>query len=177
MKSIVDQSHDFLKDALHKGAICIDATLGWGKDTNFFLKNKVRKVYGFEIQQEVFEQTVSNITDSHFVPVFDGHQNMDAYVKEEVDAIIFNFGYCPGFNSQVKTNPKTSLEAIEKTLYLLKKKGRMALVIYPHEEGREESKAIEMYLKKLDSHAFYIEKRTQLNQDHSPYLIGIEKLK
>ena len=34
-----------------------------------------------------------------------------------------------------------------------------------------------MYLKKLDSHAFYIEKRTQLNQDHSPYLIGIEKLK
>ena len=47
MKSIVDQSHDFLKDALHKGAICIDATLGWGKDTNFFLKNKVRKVYGF----------------------------------------------------------------------------------------------------------------------------------
>ena len=44
MKSIVDQSHDFLKDALHKGAICIDATLGWGKDTNFFLKNKVNLV-------------------------------------------------------------------------------------------------------------------------------------
>ena len=38
MKSIVDQSHDFLKDVLHKGAICIDATLGWGKDTDFFLK-------------------------------------------------------------------------------------------------------------------------------------------
>ena len=87
MKSIVDQSHDFLKDVLHKGAICIDATLGWGKDTDFFLKNNVRKVYGFEIQQVVFEQTVSNIKDSHFVPVFDGHQNMDAYVKEEVDAI------------------------------------------------------------------------------------------
>lgn len=61
MKSIVDQSHDFLKDVLHKGAICIDATLGWGKDTDFFLKNNVRKVYGFEIQQVVFEQTVSNI--------------------------------------------------------------------------------------------------------------------
>lgn len=177
MKSIVDQSHEFLKYVLHKGAVCIDATLGWGKDADFFLKNKVRKVYGFEIQQAVFRQTVSNIEDGHFIPILDGHQNMDVYVKEEVDAIIFNFGYCPDFDSQVKTNPKTSLEAIEKALCLLKKKGRMALVIYPHEEGKEESKVIETYLKELDSHVFYIEKRMQLNQDHSPYLIGIEKLK
>lgn len=177
MKSIVDQSHDFLKDVLHKGAICIDATLGWGKDADFFLKNKVRKVYGFEVQQAVFEQTVSNIKDARFVPILDGHQNMNVYVKEEVDAIIFNFGYCPNFDSQVKTNPKTSLEAIEKALDLLKKKGRMVLVIYPHEEGKEESKVIEMYLKELDSHVFYIEKRVQLNQYNSPYLIGIEKLK
>ena len=81
MKSIVDQSHDFLKDVLHKGAICIDATLGWGKDTDFFLKNNVRKVYGFEIQQVVFEQTVSNIKDSHFVPVFDGHQNKKKWMR------------------------------------------------------------------------------------------------
>ena len=35
MKSIVDQSHDFLKDVLHKGAICIDATLGLGKRYGF----------------------------------------------------------------------------------------------------------------------------------------------
>ena len=34
----------------------------------------------------------------------------------------------------------------------------MALVIYPHEEGREESKAIEMYLKNWILTLFYIEK-------------------
>lgn len=38
MKSIVDQSHDFLKDALHKGAICIDATLGWERYQFLFEK-------------------------------------------------------------------------------------------------------------------------------------------
>lgn len=177
MKSIVDQSHDFLKNVLHKGAICIDATLGWGKDTNFFLENKVRKVYGFEVQRAVYEKTISSIQDENFIPVLDGHQNMDVYVKEEVDAIIFNFGYCPGSDSKIKTEPRTSLDAIQKALALLKIKGRMALVIYPHKEGREESNIIENYLMKIDPHSFYIEKRVQLNQGRSPYLIGVEKLK
>lgn len=34
MKSMVDLSHEFLKPVLHKQAICVDATLGQGKDTN-----------------------------------------------------------------------------------------------------------------------------------------------
>ncbi|WP_288001727.1 hypothetical protein [Holdemanella sp.] len=36
MKSMVDLSHEFLKPVLHKQAICVDATLGQGKDTDFF---------------------------------------------------------------------------------------------------------------------------------------------
>ena len=57
MKSMVDLSHEFLKPALHKQAICVDATLGQGKDTDFFLSQNVHKVYGFEIQRDVFEST------------------------------------------------------------------------------------------------------------------------
>ena len=51
MKSMVDLSHEFLKPVLHKQAICVDATLGQGKDTDFFLSQNVHKVYGFEIQR------------------------------------------------------------------------------------------------------------------------------
>ena len=57
MKSMVDVSHEFLKPVLHKQAICVDATLGQGKDTDFFLSQNVHKVYGFEIQRDVFEST------------------------------------------------------------------------------------------------------------------------
>ena len=177
MRSAVEMSHLFLRNVLHSQAVCVDATLGHGKDAQFFLDQGCRQVIAFEIQEDVLLETVQRIGDSRLEAHCQGHETMEEVLTQKVDAMIFNFGYCPGFDSQVKTNPKTSLEAIEKALYLLKKKGRMALVIYPHEEGREESKAIEIYLKKLDSHAFYIEKRTQLNQDHSPYLIGIEKLK
>ena len=51
MKSMVDISHEFLKPVLHKQSICVDATLGQGKDTDFFLSQNVHKVYGFEIQR------------------------------------------------------------------------------------------------------------------------------
>ena len=52
MKSMVELSHDFLLPTLHSQAICIDATLGKGKDAQFFLDHSVKKVYGFEIQKE-----------------------------------------------------------------------------------------------------------------------------
>lgn len=55
MKSMVDVSHEFLKPVLHKQAICVDATLGQGKDTDFFLSQNVHKVYGFEIQRDVLK--------------------------------------------------------------------------------------------------------------------------
>ena len=38
MKSMVELSHAFLQDILHPQALVIDATLGQGKDTLFFLQ-------------------------------------------------------------------------------------------------------------------------------------------
>lgn len=175
MKSIVEQSHAFLLPVLHKQAICIDGTVGHGKDTQFFLKNNVKKVYGFEIQEDVLNKTVDKIKNASFLAICDGHEKMDQYVQEEVDAVVFNFGYCPGIESDIVTKPETSLKAIQKSLSLLKVKGRMVLVMYPHKKGQEEAKLIEEYLKMLNSNLFYIEKRVQLNQVNSPYMIGVEK--
>lgn len=177
MKSIVEQSHDFLLPCLHQGAICIDATLGHGKDAAFFLSHKVKKVYGFEIQETVLAKTIEVLAKSNFYGILAGHEMMKKYISEPIDAIIFNFGYCPGEDQTITTLPPTSLAAVKQALQLLKIKGRMVLVMYPHEQGQNEAKLIEGYLQQLDHHLFYIEKSYQLNQHNSPYLLKIERVK
>ena len=151
MHSMVEISHEFLKPVLHPQAICVDGTFGTGKDSVFFLNQKVKKVN----------------------PA--GHENMDEYIQEEIDAIIFNFGYCPGLDRSISTKWQTSCTAVKKGLSLLKQKGRMALVLYPHEQGRIAAEKIESMLSELDFYKYSILKMNLLNQDKSPYIIGIEK--
>ena len=147
MKSMVDVSHEFLKPVLHKQAICVDATLGQGKDTDFFLSQNVHKVYGFEIQRDVFESTKERLDDQRTCFYNVGHEHMEEYIHEEVDAIIFNFGYFPQGNHDITTHASSSVSAVRQALKLLKVKGRMALVMYPHESGQEEAKCMEEFLK------------------------------
>lgn len=175
MKSMVELSHDFLLPTLHSGAICVDATLGHGKDAKFFLNHKVLKVYGFEIQEDVFKETTQILDHKRFYPYLMGHEHIDQVIHSPIDCVIFNFGYCPGKDEAVTTQTETSLIAIQKSLTLLKKKGRMALVLYPHEEGRKEAEAIEAFVSSLDFNQYHVLNMKLMNQNRSPYVIGIEK--
>ena len=172
---MVELSHEFLKPVLHAQAICIDATIGNGKDSMFFLNQNVRKVYGFEIQEDILEKTKEHVADVRWIPILEGHEKMMNYVHEEVDAILFNFGYCPNGNETITTLPSTSLEAVKQALMLLKRKGRLVLVLYPHQYGNEEQETIESYLETLSQHDFQIYKIQALNVKQMPYMIGIEK--
>ena len=147
MKSMVDLSHEFLKPVLHKQAICVDATLGQGKDTDFFLSQNVHKVYGFEIQRDVFESTKERLDDQRTCFYNVGHEHMKEYIHEEVDAILFNFGYFPKGDLKITTQSSSSVSAVRQALNLLKVKGRMALVMYPHDTGKEEAICVEEFLK------------------------------
>lgn len=173
MKSMVDLSHEFLKSALHKQAICIDATLGQGKDTDFFLSQNVHKVYCFEIQRDVFESTKERLNNQRICFYNAGHEHMEEYIHEEVDAIIFNFGYFPNGNHAITTHSSSSVSAVRQALKFLKVKGRMALVMYPHESGQEEAKCMEEFLKTQTS--IQVQKVQNLLVDHCPYLLLIEK--
>ena len=170
---MVEISHEFLKPALHAQAICVDATIGNGKDSVFFLQQNVKKIYGFEIQEDVLNNVP--IRDDRWIPILNGHETMDQYIHQEVDAVIFNFGFCPNGNPDITTLPKTSVMAVEKALKLLKRKGRMALVLYPHQYGKEEQNEIENIVKRLDNHEFQIFKIQAMNVEHMPYMIAIEK--
>lgn len=173
MKSMVELSHEFLEPCLHSQAICIDATLGQGKDAKFFLEKGVKKVYGFEIQEEVLKETTEKIQNTRLQAFLLGHERMSEVIHESVDAIVFNFGYFPNGNHEIVTQQATSVSAISQALSLLKIKGRMCLVMYPHESGRQEAEGIEEYLKHIDN--CQIHKLTNFIQDDCPYLIMVEK--
>lgn len=173
MKSMVDLSHEFIRPVLHKQAICVDATLGQGKDTDFFLSQNVRIVYGFEIQRDVFESTKERLDDQRTCFYNVGHEHMEEYIHEEVDAILFNFGYFPKGDPKITTQSSSSVSAVKQALNLLKVKGRMALVMYPHESGQEEAKCMEQFLKTQTT--IQVQKVQNLLVDHCPYLLLIEK--
>ena len=173
MKSMVDVSHEFLKPVLHKQAICVDATLGQGKDTDFFLSQNVRRIYGFEIQKDVFESTKKRLGNQRTCFFHVGHEYMQDYIHEEVDAILFNFGYFPKGDLKITTQSSSSVSAVKQALSLLKVKGRMALVMYPHESGVKEAKCIEELLKVQEN--IQVQKVQNLLVEHCPYLLLIEK--
>lgn len=173
MKSMVDLSHEFIRPVLHKQAICVDATLGQGKDTDFFLSQNVHKVYGFEIQRDVFESTKKRLGNQRTCFFHVGHEYMQDYIHEEVDAIIFNFGYFPQGDPKITTQSSSSVSAVRQALNLLKVKGRMALVMYPHESGQEEAKCMEQFLKTQTT--IQVQKVQNLLVDHCPYVLLIEK--
>lgn len=181
MKSMVAISHDFLKPALHKQARAIDATLGQGQDTLFFLKARAARIAAFEVQADVAARTMERIGSSKVQVYLTGHEHMQESLPsdwvENTDAILFNFGYCPHENPQIQTRPKTSLEAVQQALTMLKVKGRMALVFYPHEDWEEESALIEDFLMTLDPHVFAIQKVIQLNAKKAPFVVCLEKKK
>lgn len=173
MKSMVDLSHEFLIPALHSQAICIDATLGQGKDTQFFLKHNVKRVYGFEIQEDVFNHTIQKLEDNRFQGFLIGHEHMDEMIHEPIDAIVFNFGYFPNGDKTFLTSSDTSVQAVLQAWKLLKIKGRMALVLYPHRDGLVEAKKIEACVKTFSN--CQVHKLTNFIQEDCPYLILIEK--
>ncbi len=176
MKSMVEIGHSFLSPVLHRQAICIDATFGQGKDTEYFVQRKIKKVYAFDIQEHLIEKRKADFKENVCL-IVDSHANMAHYVNESVDGIVFNFGYCPHGDVSITTRPQESVCAIKEGLRLLRIKGRMALIVYPHQFGKEESSAIEMFLRSIDPHVVAIQKVSGLNIQTGPYAILLEKRK
>lgn len=178
MKKITEISQLLLETVLNEHSIVCDFTLGNGNDTKFFLNKNVKKIYAFEIQKDVIENTKNNIIDYRIEYICDGHQNLNNYINESIDAGIFNFGYCPKGDKNITTKKDTSLEAIDKALHILNVKGRLVLVCYiGHEEGKQEADAILKYCKELDSHYYEVLHINMENRKNCPYILCIEKIR
>lgn len=152
--------HETIKKYIKEDGICIDATAGRGYDTAFLCENCPKgKVYSFDIQEEAIESTKQLLDSKNLSAelILDSHANLDLYVKEEVDCIVFNLGYLPKGNHNIYTHFESTKMAIEKGLNLLKSGGLMCVsVYYGGDSGYEEKDSLLPYLKELDDTKYQV---------------------
>ena len=183
INKITEVNKIFLEKVIQKGDVVIDASMGNGYDT-VYLGNLVGdsgKVYAFDVQEEAIKSTIKKVERDNMTSrvelILDGHENLDAYVKEEVSCVVFNLGYLPRAKHIIITKPDTTLEAIKKSLKLLKPNGIISIAAYiGHEGGLEEKNYICEYLNSLDQSEFNVLHMQFTNQiNNPPQLILVEK--
>lgn len=176
VKSIME-SH--IKD----GYKALDCTVGNGKDTALLAQLVGDKglVYGFDIQDIAIDSTrmlLDSLNLNHNVNLIkDSHENIDKYIHEKLDFIIYNLGYLPKGDKEIKTNKDSTIISLKKALHLLKNNGVMLITVYVgHDGGMEEKEAIEKLLSTLNQKQYNVLKYDFINQlNYPPVLYGIEK--
>ena len=178
-------SRDIIYEYVKEGQTVVDCTVGNGNDTVLLARQVglTGKVYGFDIQKEALEATLKNLTcenlDNRVRLINDGHENFDLYIEEKIDFIIYNLGYLPKGNKNIKTNKNTTSVSLKKSLDLLNDNGIILITCYiGHEGGIEEKDAVEELLKGLDQKKYNVIKYDFINQKNfPPILYGVEKSK
>ncbi len=168
--------HEVIHSQVKEGGRYIDATMGNGNDTLFLceLAGEKGKVTAFDIQEQAVEHTKALLENhgirENFRLVLDGHEHMAEYEEPgSVDLICFNFGYLPGGDHRIATQPETSIQAIETGLSLLKHGGMMSLCIYSGgDTGFEEKEAILEYLSRLPSKNYTVIVNEYCNRKNHP---------
>lgn len=168
---------------IKEGFKTLDCTVGNGNDTAALAKLVGDKglVYGFDIQEIAINSTRSlldSINLSHRVNlVKDSHENIDNYIQEKLDFIIYNLGYLPKGDKEIKTNKESTIISLKKALHLLNTNGIMLVTVYVgHDGGMEEKRAIESLLSTLNQKEYNVLKYDFINQlNYPPVLYGVEK--
>lgn len=168
--------HEFLRQNVRPGALCIDATAGKGRDTALLCRLAGREgtVLAFDIQTEAVEQTKALLEKEGLTAavIQDSHANMEQYALEgTVDAIVFNFGRLPGGDPKIFTRAESSIAAIDAGLRLLKPGGVMAIALYyGKENGYAERDAILSHVRTLDDKCFSVLSCDWANRKNDPPL-------
>ncbi len=177
-------SREIMDRKLEKGHVCVDATLGNGHDS-LYLAEKIGeegKLYAFDIQEIALETSRKRLEKdglaANTIFIHDGHENLDKYVKEPVDLFIYNLGYLPRGDKDIRTKKSTTRESLEKALKLLEKNGIILITCYTgHDGGMEEKNAVEELLRNLDQNFFNVLKYDFINQKNfPPILYSLEKM-
>ncbi len=176
-------SRDIIYKYVKEGQTVIDCTVGNGNDTVLLAKlvGDTGKVYGFDIQKTALDVTWEKIAcenlNNRVRLIHDGHENIDQYISEEIDFIIYNLGYLPKGDKNIRTNKDTTLMSLKKSLNLLKDNGILLITCYiGHEGGFEEKNTVEELLRDLDQKKYNVIKYDFINQrNYPPILYGVEK--
>ena len=183
LNKVTEVNKVFIDKIVNTGDTVIDATMGNGYDTLYLAKlvGNAGKVYAFDVQEEALKSTKKKVErdnlQGYVELILDGHENIDKYVKEEVSCVLFNLGYLPRAKHNIITKPETTLQALEKSLNLLKPNGVISVAIYTgHEGGMYEKNEVCKYLNNLDQNYYNVLHMNFTNQvNNPPELILVEK--
>lgn len=184
LKGILNYAHYLLEESIEEGETVIDATCGNGNDT-LFLSNLVGEsgnVLAFDIQEQaiaVTKQVLLKNQKTNVTLIHDSHENVKSYLPKnsQVGGAIFNLGYLPRSDKKVITKPKSTIQAMDAIIDLLKKNGLIVLVVYHgHDGGEEEKEAIIKHVLHLDQKYFNVLQYGFINQKNNPpFIIAIQK--
>lgn len=174
---------NIMETHIKEGFKVLDCTVGNGNDTAYLagLVGDSGLVYGFDIQDIAIESTtnlLNSLNLNHRVKLIkDSHENIDKYIDKKLDFIIYNLGYLPKGNKEIKTNKDSTIISLKKALLLLNPNGILLLTVYVgHDGGIDEKEGIERLLSTLNQKEFNVLKFDFINQTNCPpILYGIEK--
>lgn len=157
--ALTESTHQLIRehfaDTDLSNKVAIDATCGNGHDTIFLTQLGFGKILAFDIQTLALENTQKQLNESQIENVeliHDSHENLNSYLNTEVDCVMFNLGYLPNGDKAIATKESTSIMAIDTSLQKLSKGGLISILCYPgHEQGATETKAIQTWLRDIDS--------------------------
>lgn len=160
----VGLAHQFIAAHVHAGDRCIDATAGRGRDTLFLcrLVGETGHVLAMDIQPEAIAATGALLAehgcDRQARLVQDCHSRIAAYAPpESVQAVMFNFGWLPGGDHTLFSQPETSVAAVEAALTLLCPGGVMSLCLYHgRNNGTAERDALLQLLAGMDDRRYTV---------------------
>ena len=176
-------THEYIKKAVSEGNTVIDATMGNGHDTLFLanLVGETGKVFAFDIQNQALENTSALLEKEgvreRAVLINDGHHNIEKYVDNHVNAVMFNLGYLPGGDHSIATKFETTVKAIEQSMKLLSPGGLISIgVYYGGDSGFEEKNALMEWIKTIDYKSYTVLVLDYVNRPNCPPIaVMIEK--
>ena len=181
MKWVIEFAHELAKEKVNINDTCVDMTIGNGNDTLLLCKLS-KFVYGFDIQNQALENTSALLKENkcdNYKLILDSHEFIDNYISEKVKLFIYNLGYLPSGDKAITTLYESTINSLNKALYLLDNKGIIIMVVYPgHEQGLIESVKVLEYVKTLPQKEYDVVKYEFINQiNNPPFVIVIERKK
>lgn len=159
--SLVHKAHEAIRAVLRPGDTAVDATVGNGHDTCFLaeLVGPAGRVYGFDIQSGAIDSAQARLAASGLERQVTLKQESHARMEQTVrgcapgcvKAVMFNLGYLPGSDKRVITASDSTLSALEQSLGLLARGGRISVLAYTgHPGGREEAEAVKAWAATME---------------------------
>lgn len=175
-------AHHLLSCLVKEGDTVIDATAGNGRDTCFLagLVGEKGEVWAFDIQEEACARTKALLEEAGLMSrvhiLCRSHDTLAENVVKRPKAVLFNLGYLPGGDHQIRTEGEVTLQAVKAASEILAEDGIIIVVAYiGHDGGYEETLLVEGFIHRLPPRDWRTLKIGFPNKNQSPLVLAAQR--